>query len=114
MLPESEFVALTDRVLAAIGAAIDDGDADVDWALNDGVLTIECANGSKLIVNRHVPNREIWLAAKAGGFHFRPSESGWTDSRGGEDLSTVLSRQFREQAGAELVLPRLPVSAASV
>ena len=43
----------------------------LDWSLNDGILEIECEDGSKLIVNRHVPNREIWVAARSGGFHFR-------------------------------------------
>ena len=37
-------MAVTDRVLAAIGAAldaaIDSSDADLDWSLNDGVLSL--------------------------------------------------------------------------
>ena len=32
--------------------------------LDDGVLTIECTDGSRVIVNRHVPNRELWIAAR--------------------------------------------------
>ena len=55
---ESEFVALSDRVLRTIGAVIDDSGADLDWSENDGVLTVECPDGSRLIVNRHTPNRE--------------------------------------------------------
>ena len=41
--------------------ALDASDADVDWNLNDGILTIECGDGSKLIVNRHDKNSEIRL-----------------------------------------------------
>ena len=40
MITESEFIAATDRTLAAVGAALDTAlatsDADVDWSFNDG------------------------------------------------------------------------------
>jgi len=111
MSSESEFSARADAVLAAIGAALDSsdaGDVDLDWALNDGVLTIDCVRGGKLIVNRHVPNREIWVAAKSGGFHFRAVGGAWRDSRSGDELGAALVRLLREQAGMTLELPALP------
>jgi len=111
MSSESEFSARADAVLAAIGAALDSsdaGDVDLDWALNDGVLTIDCGRGGKLIVNRHVPNREIWVAAKSGGFHFRAAGGAWRDSRSGDELGAALVRLLREQAGMTLDLPALP------
>ena len=68
MITDSEFIAAADRTLAAIGEALDaalaDSEVDLDWSLNDGILEIECDDGSKIIVNRHVPNREIWVAAR--------------------------------------------------
>ena len=71
MITESEFIAATDRTLAAVGTALDaalaESDADLDWNLVDGILEIDCGSGGKLIVNRHVPNREIWVAARSGG-----------------------------------------------
>jgi CyaY protein len=111
MSSESEFSARADAVLAAIGAALDSsdaGDLDLDWALNDGVLTIDCGRDGKLIVNRHVPNREIWVAAKSGGFHFRAAGGSWRDSRSGDELGAALVRLLREQAGMTLDLPALP------
>jgi CyaY protein len=107
---ESEFVALTDRILGLIGAAIDAGDEDLDWSANDGVLTIECPDGSRIIVNRHVPNRELWVAARTGGFHFRIEGGSWRDTRGGEELSVALSRLLQLQAGAAIDLDPPPVS----
>src|ERR1700712_1652544 len=108
---ESEFIASTDRVLQSIGtvldAAIDDGDADLDWALNDGVLTIDCGAQGKLIVNRHLPNREIWIAARSGGFHFRPEDGQWNDTRSGEDIGTALTRLLQPQAGVTATFPPL-------
>jgi len=112
MTTDSEFMAATDRVLAAIGAAIDaaqdDSDVDLDWNLNDGILEIECDDGSKLIVNRHVPNREIWVAARSGGFHFGVRDGGWRDTRSGADLAVSLAALLKAQAGLEVALPPLP------
>ena len=107
---ESEFVGLTDRVLAAIGAAIDAGSEDLDWSENDGVLTIECPDGSRLIVNRHVPNRELWVAARSGGFHFRIERGSWRDTRSGEELPAALSRLLKLQAGTAIEVGPLPVA----
>ena len=70
--------------------------------LNDGILEIECEDGSKLIVNRHVPNREIWVAARSGGFHFRASGGRWRDTRSGEELGAALTALLQAQAGVAL------------
>jgi CyaY protein len=111
MTNESEFVALADRVLMAIGAALDvaadSSDADLDWSLNDGILTIDCGDGGKIIVNRHVSNRELWVAAKSGGFHFKDDGGVWRDTRSSDALATVLTRLLQAQSGVEIafVLP---------
>lgn len=111
MTSEGEFIAIADRALAAIGAALDaaiDGsDADLDWSLNDGVLSIDCGEDGKLIVNRHVPNREIWVAARSGGFHFRPDAGSWRDTRSGEELGVALTALLRLQADVAVSFPVL-------
>ena len=108
MSAESDFVALADRVLGAIATALDRGDADVDWTLNDGVLTIDCGTGGKFIVNRHQPSHEIWVAAKAGGFHFRGQGGAWRDTRDGSELGASLARLLQVQAGIDVDLTGLP------
>lgn len=111
MQTETEFIAAADATLAKIGlaldAALETGNADVDWSVNDGILEIECGDGSKVIVNRHVPNRELWVAARAGGFHFRAEGGRWRDTRSGDDLAVVLARLLRTQAGLAMTLPPL-------
>jgi CyaY protein len=111
MLNESEFIAHADATLARIGDAVEhalaDADVDVDWSLNDGILEIECEDGSKVIVNRHVANRELWVAARAGGFHFRAERGAWRDTRSGDELASALQRLLRSQAGLVLELPAL-------
>lgn len=107
MSDESEFTALTERVLTAIGQALDSADGDLDWAENDGVLTIECADGSRIIVNRHLPNREIWVAARTGGFHFRAEGGEWHDTKSGEELGVALTRLLQAQGGVAVQFSRL-------
>jgi CyaY protein len=108
MQDESAFLALTDRILDTIGAALDAAESgDVDWSENDGVLTVDCGAGGRIIVNRHIPNREIWVAAKSGGFHFRAEGGAWKDSRGGEELGAVLQRLLQQQAAARVDFPPL-------
>lgn len=111
METDTEFLCIADRTLGTIGAALDEAldasDADLDWSLNEGVLEVECANGGKLIVNRHLPNREIWVAARAGGFHFRSMDGRWCDTRSGEELGSALVRLLQSEAGLAVKLPVL-------
>jgi CyaY protein len=116
MITDSEFIATTDRALETIGQALDlaldASDVDLDWSLNDGILEVECEDGSKLIVNRHLPNREIWVAARAGGFHFRARDGAWRDTRSGDELGAALGALLRAQAGLTVDLPPLEAPAA--
>jgi CyaY protein len=112
MTSDSTFIASADATLAAIGTALDAAlarsDGDADWRLHDGILEIEGEDGSKLIVNRHVPNREIWVAARAGGFHFRAERGAWRDTRSGAALAAQLGALLVQQIGLDVDLSRLP------
>lgn len=99
IMTESEFHRAVDEVLARIETTVEALDAlDVD--LEGGVLSIECPDGSRIIVNRQTPNREIWVAARSGGFHYAWREGAWRDTRGGEELFTCLARIIKSQGGA--------------
>ena len=67
MMVESEFQKRVDDILALVESAMDHAKTDIDAELNGGILTLTFENGSKVIVNRQTPNREIWVAAKSGG-----------------------------------------------
>jgi len=114
-MDESAFIVAADATLDKIGlaldAALETSDSDLDWSLRDGVLTIECDDGSRVIVNRHVPNREIWVAAKSGGFHFRAQQGRWRDSRGQDELAAALARLLKAQARINVRMPELPAPA---
>jgi len=97
---ESEFHGAVDAVLARIEASLED-EADLDVDLESGILTVTCADGSKVIVNRQTPNREIWVAARSGGFHFAWRDGSWRDTRSKDELFASLARILASQAGVE-------------
>jgi CyaY protein len=102
---ESEFSALADAMLARIEQGLEACGADLDFELAaGGVLEVEFSDGSKIIVNKHAVAREIWVAARSGGFHFRYDGSDWRDTRDGEPLLAKLSRVVSEQAGEPVAL----------
>ena len=104
-MDDSEFNTLAEQALSRIDAALEACTADIDFELAaGGVLEIEFSDGSKIIVNRHGVAREIWVAARAGGFHFRRDGEVWRDTRDGAELMEKLSRLASQQAGEPIVL----------
>jgi CyaY protein len=108
-MDEREFMAAADAELARLEAALEvateSGVAGFDFETKPGgVIEIEFDNGSKIILNRHGAAREIWLAAKSGGYHFRPEGGRWLATRDGEELLAALSRTLSEQAGVRVEL----------
>jgi CyaY protein len=99
-MTESEFHGAVDAVLARIEASLED-EEELDIDLENAILTVTCADGSKVIVNRQTPNREIWVAARSGGFHFTLREGLWRDTRSGDELFASLSRILASQAGLQ-------------
>ena len=96
---DSEFNALANAALQHIEAGLEASAADLDFEMiSDSVLEIDFADGGKIIVNRHDAAREVWVAARSGGFHYRWDGSSWQDTRGGEELMVALSRLVSEQA----------------
>ena len=101
-MTESEFVDIADNTIESIQQAIDESGADIDYDEIGGVLTLEFENGSKIIFSKQTPAKQLWMAAKAGGFHFdydEASEQWHCDSGDNEELYAMLSRLASEQAG---------------
>lgn len=102
---DSQFNALADAALEHIQAGLEASGADVDFAMvSAGVLEIEFADHSKIIVNRHAVAKELWVAARSGGFHFRWDGAVWRDTRNQEALMPALSLLCSAQAGRHVDL----------
>lgn len=104
-MDERQFEALAGEALRSIERALEQSGVDADVELKEGgVLELEFANGSKIIVNRHGAAREIWVAARAGGFHFRWDGAAWKDTRNGAELFAALSKLVSAQSGTGVIL----------
>lgn len=100
----SEFDSLADAMLERIARAVEESGADCDCEpKGSGVLELEFADGSRIVVNRHSAARQIWVAARSGGYHFRWNGSDWVDTREGGELLAALSKLVSEQSGGAAV-----------
>ena len=98
-MTDSDYLTRAEAVLSAIERAADDCDADIELERSGNVLTLEFENKSKIIVNLQPPMQEIWIAAKAGGFHFKFVDGRWIDTRNSREFFESLSEYATQQAG---------------
>ena len=104
-MDENEFAGLAERALERIEAALEESGVEADVERKEGgVLEIEYADGSRMVINRHAAAREIWVAARAGGFHFRWDGAAWRDTRSSTELFAALSKIVSTQSGQAVLL----------
>jgi len=106
-MTDTEFMDRAEAVLRSIELACDrindDTDADIDNQRTGGMVTLSFENGSQIIVNLQKPLHEIWMAARAGGFHYKFDGAAWQDTKGNGEFFANLSRYAGEQAGQPLL-----------
>lgn len=108
-MTEKEFLDLAETTLTTIEDAMDrlnDEDViDVECKRSGNVLEIEFIdNGSKIIINSQAPMKEMWVAARAGGYHYRHDGQHWKNTRDGSELFSALSELASAQGGATITL----------
>jgi len=108
-MSETEFLDLADSTLNSIEAALDracDADIiDVECKRSGNVLEIEFIdNGTKIIVNSQAPLQEMWVAARAGGYHYKRVDNEWRNTRDNTELFAVLSELASAQGGTPVTL----------
>lgn len=106
MLSDAQYQRETASLLSRIEAAADqwlqDDVIDIDTHRTGGLLELGFPDGSKIIINTQPPLHEVWLAARAGGYHYRWVEGQWRDTRDGSELLASLSRHATAQGGKTL------------
>jgi frataxin len=83
-MDEREFDLKAGQALHRLMVEIEDqliDDLDVDF--EGGILTVQLPDGGTYLLNKHAPNREIWMSSpKSGAWHFRHDpEAGWISTR---------------------------------
>ncbi len=107
---ETDFQRLADATLARVAEALEKGlgeAAEVD--LQGGILTVELDAGGQYVINKHAPNRQIWLSSpKSGASHyaFDAARGTWIATRSGRALADVLAEELGPLASGPLALGR--------
>lgn len=102
---EAEFLAEAEATLLALEDAIDESGAALDFESTEGILTIDCEDSAtQVIVSRQLAMKQIWVAAKSGGYHCRWDEGLWRCTTSEETLLELLNRVLSEQSNQTVAL----------
>jgi len=108
-MTDLEYQNHAERVLKTVEEACDrlndERDVDIDNQRTGGMVTLTFSNHSQIIINLQKPLQEIWMAARAGGFHYKFNSGQWLDTKDSREFYANLSRYASEQAGQALVFP---------
>lgn len=103
---EAEFQRAATATLNRIEQAVESCGADIEFENAGEILELEFANRSKIIINKQGAAKQIWVAARSGGFHYSydAGTQQWRNDQSGAELFDELSRLLSEQAGARIAL----------
>ena len=106
-MTDLEFMNEAEQLLCTVERLCDQwndcADVDVDVQRTGAVLTLVFPNRTQIVVNLQKPLHEVWLATRAGGFHYRWMQGQWCDTRQGANFWSQLQHCANAQAG--MVLP---------
>jgi CyaY protein len=99
---QQETASLLSRIEAATDRWLQEDLIDIDGQRTGGLLELSFPNGSKIIINTQPPLHEVWLAARAGGFHYKWVDGSWRDTRDGSEFIAALNHHASQQGGKTL------------
>ncbi len=103
-MDESDFEATADDTLDRFMETIDEALGDrLEVDLEGGILTIRLDDGGQYVINKHAPNRQIWLSSPVSGAHHFDYDAGtgrWLSTRGGGALADLLAAELTAATGS--------------
>lgn len=112
VMTDAEFLtsykATLTRIEECVESAIVQNDAEIDYESGNDMLTLMFKNGSVAIISRQSAIKQLWLAARSGGFHFDYADDSkdWVCTLNGRTLNDMLSEICLEQGGVEMDFQR--------
>ncbi len=103
-MTESDFLKHSEAIFDHIDDALADSDWDIDCQKNGNVLTLEDDHGEQIIINRHTPNQELWIAAKSGGYHFSLQGKQWLATRDNSEFFEVLNLVLSDLLAEDIII----------
>lgn len=106
-MTDLEYLDIAEQLLLAVEQSCDrlndEVDADIDAQRVGGMVTLVFANRTQIVINQQKPLHEMWLAAKAGGFHYKFDGQRWLDTKGRGEFFANLTQFASEQSGMQLL-----------
>jgi len=104
-MTDTEYLTEAETLLRNVEACCDQindqSEVDIDNQRVGGMITLTFASGSQIIINLQKPLHEVWMATKAGGYHYRFQDQ-WLNTRDGSEFFGDLSKHASAQAGQAL------------
>jgi frataxin len=103
---EADFERRASEALDSLFEQIEDQLGDwLDIEMTGGILQVELPDGSAYVINKHAPNREIWMSSPtSGAWHFAPDDGAWRSTRGTEELTQLLAGELAAASGRAVQL----------
>lgn len=102
---ESRFSAAADQLLNHLADTVDEvlGD-DIDVEMQGGILTLSLEAGGQYVINKHAPNRQIWMSSPvSGASHYDHADGAWTSTRDSTArLPQVLAAELNARFAARI------------
>ena len=106
-MTDLQYQDLAEQAISAVEMSCDriseNTDTDLDSQRTGNMVTLTFPNRSQIVINLQKPLQEIWMAAKAGGFHYKFASGSWIDTKSGKDFFAELSCCASEQCGQPLI-----------
>ena len=105
-MTDLEYLDQAEKLLLAVERSCDrindSTEADIDSQRSGGMVTLTFPNRSQIVINQQKPLHEIWLATRAGGYHYRFDGQQWQCTKGSGEFFARLSADASAQAGLAL------------
>lgn len=105
-MTDLDYLDQAERLLKSVEAGCDQindrTDADLDNQRSGGMITLTFGNRSQIVINLQKPLQEVWMAARAGGYHYQFKSGKWLSTKGEGEFFAMLSKCASEQAGQVL------------
>ncbi len=105
-MTDLEYSDLAEALLRSVEADCDrindDTDTDIDNQRVGGMVTLTFSNRSQIIINLQKPFHEVWMATRAGGFHYK-YQGNWLNNRDQSEFFADLTRYASEQSMQTLI-----------
>ncbi len=105
MQSDTEYEDAAHALMVRLEQLIESRAPMIDFDSENEILTLEFPDRSRIIINKQRPLKEIWVAARSGGYHYRYDESrqAWLREDGSEIIADI-ERFATEQLQAPVAL----------